>query len=124
LRVADDAFLMPWVQSHRIPPVRGRGRLTGERRVTVGDEELEARKSVILSGGSEPLLPPIDRLDGVEGVWTNREALTTKEIPRRMVVVGAGPARRPTTERPRPTGCSSQSGARRRPPTSAFRTWD
>jgi pyruvate/2-oxoglutarate dehydrogenase complex dihydrolipoamide dehydrogenase (E3) component len=91
LRVADDAFLMPWVQSHRIALVRGRGRLTGERRVTVGDEELEARKAVILSGGSEPLLPPIDGLDGVEGVWTNREALTTKEIPRRMVVVGAGP---------------------------------
>jgi pyruvate/2-oxoglutarate dehydrogenase complex dihydrolipoamide dehydrogenase (E3) component len=91
LRVADDAFLMRWVQSHRIALVRGRGRLTGERRVTVGDKELEARKAVILSGGSEPLLPPIDGLDGVEGVWTNREALTTKEIPGRMVVVGAGP---------------------------------
>ena len=87
----DDAFLMPWVQSHRIALVRGRGRLTGERHVTVGDEELEARQAVILSGGSEPLLPPIDGLDGVEGVWTNREALTTKEIPRRLVIVGAGP---------------------------------
>jgi pyruvate/2-oxoglutarate dehydrogenase complex dihydrolipoamide dehydrogenase (E3) component len=82
LRVADDAFLMPWVQSHRIALVRGRARLTGERRVTVGDEELEARTAVILSGGSEPLLPPIDGLDGVEGVWTNREAQTTNEIPR------------------------------------------
>ena len=70
----DDAFLMPWGQSHRIALVRGRGRLTGERRVTVGDEELEARKAVILSGGSEPLLPPIDGLEDVEGVWTNREA--------------------------------------------------
>jgi pyruvate/2-oxoglutarate dehydrogenase complex dihydrolipoamide dehydrogenase (E3) component len=76
----DDAFLMPWVQSHRIALVRGRGRLTGERRVTVGDEELEARKAVLLSGGSEPLLPPIDGLEDVEGVWTNREALTTREI--------------------------------------------
>jgi dihydrolipoamide dehydrogenase len=87
----DDAFLMPWVQSHRIALVRGRERLTGERRVTVGDEELEARKAVILSGGSEPLLPPIDGLEDVEGVWTNREALTTREIPRRMIIVGAGP---------------------------------
>jgi len=33
----DDAFLMPRVQSHRIALVRGRGRLTGKRRVTVGD---------------------------------------------------------------------------------------
>jgi pyruvate/2-oxoglutarate dehydrogenase complex dihydrolipoamide dehydrogenase (E3) component len=88
----DDAFLMPWVQSHRITLVRGRGRLTGERRLTVGDEELEARRAVILSGGSEPLLPPIDGLNAGAGVWTNREALTTNEIPRRMVIVGAGPA--------------------------------
>jgi pyruvate/2-oxoglutarate dehydrogenase complex dihydrolipoamide dehydrogenase (E3) component len=43
----DDASLMPWVQSHRIALVRGRGRLTGERRVTVGDEDLEARKAVL-----------------------------------------------------------------------------
>ena len=87
----DDGFLMPWVESHRITLVRGRGRLTGERRVTVGDERLEARQAVVLSGGSLPLLPPIEGLDRIECVWTNREATTAEEIPRRMVVVGGGP---------------------------------
>jgi pyruvate/2-oxoglutarate dehydrogenase complex dihydrolipoamide dehydrogenase (E3) component len=86
-----DGSLMSWIESHRITLVRGRGRLTGERRVTVAGEELQARHAVVLSGGSEPLLPPIDGLDRLEGVWTNREATTATEIPRRLVVVGAGP---------------------------------
>jgi pyruvate/2-oxoglutarate dehydrogenase complex dihydrolipoamide dehydrogenase (E3) component len=86
-----DGFHMPWVQAHRLTFIRGRARLTGERRVMVGDEALEARRAVVLAGGSEPLLPPIDGLDGLDGVWTNREATTTEEIPPRMVVVGGGP---------------------------------
>jgi pyruvate/2-oxoglutarate dehydrogenase complex dihydrolipoamide dehydrogenase (E3) component len=86
-----DASLMPWVETNRLTFVRGRGRLAGERRVVVGDEELEARRAVVLCGGSEPRLPPIDGLDEIDGVWTNREATTTREIPRRMVVVGGGP---------------------------------
>lgn len=69
-----DGVLMPWVESHRITLVRGRGRLTGERRVTVAGEELEARQAVVLSGGSEPLLPRSKGSTGSRGVWTNREA--------------------------------------------------
>jgi pyruvate/2-oxoglutarate dehydrogenase complex dihydrolipoamide dehydrogenase (E3) component len=87
----DDAALMPWVQSKGITLIRGRGRLAGERRVSVGDEELEAHLAVILAGGSLPLLPPIEGLDQVERVWTNREATTAEEIPGRMVIVGGGP---------------------------------
>ena len=105
----DDAVLMPWVQSHRVALVRGRERLTGERRVTIGDEELEARKAVILSGGSEPLLPPIDGPEDVEGVWTDREALTTREIPRRMIIVGAGPVGLDWHRRSRYWGARSRS---------------
>jgi dihydrolipoamide dehydrogenase len=87
----DDSAQMPWVQSHGITLFRGRGRLADERRVTVGDEDFEARRAVVLSGGSLPLLPPIEGLDQVEGAWTNREATTTREIPRRLVIVGGGP---------------------------------
>jgi dihydrolipoamide dehydrogenase len=89
-RPGDDASL-PWLERHRIAFVRGRGRLVGERRVRVGDEELQARQAVLLAGGADPLLPPIDGLDELDGVWTNREATTTTEIPRRLVIVGAGP---------------------------------
>jgi pyruvate/2-oxoglutarate dehydrogenase complex dihydrolipoamide dehydrogenase (E3) component len=87
----DDAAQMPWVESHGITLFRGRGRLADERRVTVADEELEARQAVILAGGSVAMLPPIEGLDEVEGVWTNREATTAREIPRRLVIVGGGP---------------------------------
>jgi pyruvate/2-oxoglutarate dehydrogenase complex dihydrolipoamide dehydrogenase (E3) component len=87
----DDAFQLSRLDTHHVTLVRGRGRLTGERRVRVGGEELEARRAVILSGGSEPLLPPIDGLADLEGVWTNRDATTATEIPRSLVIVGAGP---------------------------------
>jgi pyruvate/2-oxoglutarate dehydrogenase complex dihydrolipoamide dehydrogenase (E3) component len=45
---------------------------------------------VILAGGSLPLFPPIEGLDQIEGAWTNREATTAKEIPRRLLIVGGG----------------------------------
>ncbi len=89
----DDDALIPWVESHGITLVRGHGRIVGERRVMVGDEELEARRAVVLSVGSRPLVPAIEGLGDLEPgrVWTNREATTTSEIPGRIVVVGGGP---------------------------------
>ena len=89
----DDSALLPWLESHGITLVRGHGRIVGERRVMVGDEELEARKAVVLSVGSQPLVPAFEGLGELEPgrVWTNREATTTHEIPGRIVVVGAGP---------------------------------
>jgi pyruvate/2-oxoglutarate dehydrogenase complex dihydrolipoamide dehydrogenase (E3) component len=58
--------------------------------IGVDEHTGEPDEAVVLSGGSEPLLPPIDGLEDVDGVWTDREALTTREIPRRMINVGAG----------------------------------
>lgn len=87
----DDAQQLPWLEHHAITLVRGRGRLAGERRVKVGDEQLSARRAVVLAGGSLPHVPPIEGLDAVGDVWTNREATTTHEIPARLVIVGGGP---------------------------------
>jgi dihydrolipoamide dehydrogenase len=86
----DDAAQLPWLEKRGIALVRGHGRLAGERRVVVGDEELEARRAVILATGSVPRFPPIEGLDAIEGTWTNREATTAKEIPERMLIVGGG----------------------------------
>jgi pyruvate/2-oxoglutarate dehydrogenase complex dihydrolipoamide dehydrogenase (E3) component len=36
-------------------------------------------------------VPPIPGLQGLEGVWTNREVTGMKEVPRRMLVLGGGP---------------------------------
>jgi pyruvate/2-oxoglutarate dehydrogenase complex dihydrolipoamide dehydrogenase (E3) component len=89
----DDSAEIPWVESHGITLVRGHGRIVEERRVMVGDEEFEARRAVVLSVGSQPLVPAIEGLGDLEPgrLWTNRDATTTKEIPGRMVVVGGGP---------------------------------
>jgi pyruvate/2-oxoglutarate dehydrogenase complex dihydrolipoamide dehydrogenase (E3) component len=86
----DDAVQLPWLEDRNVALLRGWGKLTGERRVSVGDEEVEARRAVILAGGSTPSLPPIDGLDAIDGAWTNRDATTAKEIPERLVVMGGG----------------------------------
>ncbi len=59
--------------------------------MTVGDEEVEARKAVFLARpGSLPLMPPIEGLDAIDGAWTNRDATVAKEIPESMVIMGGG----------------------------------
>src|SRR4051794_16745440 len=85
----DDGAQLPWLQERGIALVRGRGRLDGERRVRVGDEVLSARRAVIIATGSGASLPPVDGLAEAKP-WTNREATTTKQVPRRLVVLGGG----------------------------------
>jgi pyruvate/2-oxoglutarate dehydrogenase complex dihydrolipoamide dehydrogenase (E3) component len=86
----DDAAQLPWLEERDIVLVRGVGALTGERRVRVGDEELEAKRAVILATGSLPSMPPIEGLDAIDDAWTNREATTAKTIPERLVIMGGG----------------------------------
>jgi pyruvate/2-oxoglutarate dehydrogenase complex dihydrolipoamide dehydrogenase (E3) component len=91
----DDSVQLPWLEDRGIALVRGRGRVTGERRVTVelndgGEEELEARKAVFLAGGTLPAMPPIEGLDQIDDAWTNREATTAKRVPESMVILGGG----------------------------------
>ena len=87
--LSDDAQL-PWLNDRGITLIRGHGRITGERRITVNDEEIAAKRAVFLATGSIPTMPPIDGLDAVEDAWTNREATIAKEIPDRLLIVGGG----------------------------------
>src|SRR6201991_2898736 len=50
----DDGAQLPWLADRGIALIRGHGRLSGERRIVVGDEEIEARRAVFLSPGSGP----------------------------------------------------------------------
>src|SRR3954466_9217700 len=86
----DDDAQLPWLEDRGIELIRGHGRLSGERRVSVGDEELEARRAVILATGSAPAMPPIPGLREYDCAWTNREATVTHEIPERLGVLGGG----------------------------------
>src|SRR3954464_15180410 len=40
---------LPWLEDRGVTLIRGQGRLSGERRVTVGDEEIAAKRAVFLA---------------------------------------------------------------------------
>ena len=85
----DDAGQVPWLETRGVTLVRGRGRIAGERRVVVGDEELVARKAVILATGSTALVPDIPGLRAARP-WTNIEATTASAAPPRFAILGGG----------------------------------
>ncbi|MFL6126705.1 dihydrolipoyl dehydrogenase family protein [Actinophytocola sp.] len=75
--------------------VRGWGRLTGSREVTVakpdGTEEVfTTRRGVVLNTGTEPAVPSVDGLAETP-YWTNRDAVAVEEVPGSLVVLGGGP---------------------------------
>jgi len=86
----DDSSQLPWLRERGIELFRGEGRLDGEHRVIVGNEELAARKAVVVATGSGAAMPPIDGL-GLVRAWNNRDATTSKRVPASMVVLGGGP---------------------------------
>jgi pyruvate/2-oxoglutarate dehydrogenase complex dihydrolipoamide dehydrogenase (E3) component len=86
----DDSAQAKWLADNGIDLLRGSGRIAGPGVVAVGDEEHTARH-IIVATGSEPVIPPVPGLQGLDGVWTNREVTGLKELPRRMVVLGGGP---------------------------------
>ncbi|MEX1209097.1 MAG: NAD(P)/FAD-dependent oxidoreductase [Acidimicrobiia bacterium] len=90
----DDAGQVSWLDDAGVDLIRGRGRIAGERQVTVqhGDGSIhlfEAKKAVVVATGSSAAKPPIDGLDSA-GVWDSRDVTTAKQVPRRLLVIGGG----------------------------------
>src|SRR5688572_30036143 len=50
----DDSSQLEWLEERSIALFRGRAVVSGERRVDVGGESLEARRAVVLATGSRP----------------------------------------------------------------------
>jgi dihydrolipoamide dehydrogenase len=73
---------------------RGEGRIDGPGRVVVrtsdGVRTLGARAILVAVGTNSTIPDDIEGLDQIRP-WTNREATTTRELPRSLVVLGAGP---------------------------------
>jgi pyruvate/2-oxoglutarate dehydrogenase complex dihydrolipoamide dehydrogenase (E3) component len=86
----DDSGMLPWLDDRGIELIREHGQLTGERRVAAGDDELVARRAVVIATGSAASLPPIDGLAEAEP-WTNRQGTTSKSVPASLLVIGGGP---------------------------------
>jgi pyruvate/2-oxoglutarate dehydrogenase complex dihydrolipoamide dehydrogenase (E3) component len=74
--------------------IRGEARLDGLGKVVVrtdtGERTLGA-KAILVSVGTNSTIP--DDIEGLDDIrpWTNREATSTRELPKSLVVLGAGP---------------------------------
>jgi pyruvate/2-oxoglutarate dehydrogenase complex dihydrolipoamide dehydrogenase (E3) component len=86
----EDAAAAKWLDDTGIKLLRGDAKVTGRGRIEIGDDEIET-EHIVVATGSGPVIPPIDGLRELEGVWTNREATAASEVPDRLLVLGGGP---------------------------------
>ena len=80
--------------------IRGTGRITGQGTVEVtlapGADPARAIVSLtysdlVIATGCEPVAPPIEGLSDIPA-WTTAESLCSPDLPRRLIVLGGGPA--------------------------------
>ena len=85
----DDAGQVRWLDDRGITLIRGMGRIAGPGVVEVDGRRL-ATDRIVLATGSSPIVPPVDGLRDLSGLWTNREITSMTEIPRDLIVLGGG----------------------------------
>jgi dihydrolipoamide dehydrogenase len=90
----DDAGQVSWLEGAGGTLVRGHGRLAGERVVEVDQPDastrrLTARRAVVVATGSWAAIPPIEGLREIR-TWDSRDVTSAKDVPRRLLVLGAG----------------------------------
>jgi pyruvate/2-oxoglutarate dehydrogenase complex dihydrolipoamide dehydrogenase (E3) component len=85
-----DAGQESWLADNGIDLLRGSGRLAGPGAVEV-DGARHTADHVVLANGADPVVPPVPGLRELDGVWSNREVTAMKAIPRRLLILGAGP---------------------------------
>ncbi|MGV8847870.1 dihydrolipoyl dehydrogenase family protein [Tessaracoccus sp.] len=83
-----------WLKNAGIDLVRGRGRIAGEREVTVAEPNghqrvLRARHAVAICTGSVANVADIPGLRDATP-WTSRDATSVKEIPETLAIIGGG----------------------------------
>jgi dihydrolipoamide dehydrogenase len=77
----------------KVRVVAGEGRLTGPRTITValtggGAETLEGDAVILATGSVVFKLPNIDH--DMDGVWTSDDAVSVREIPKDLLIIGGG----------------------------------
>ena len=85
-----DAGQVSWAEGEGIDVLRGAASIAGPGRVTVGEAD-HTTDHIVISSGSDPVIPPIPGLQELDGVWTNREVTGLKEVPGHLLVLGGGP---------------------------------
>uniref|UniRef100_UPI000CE3A478 dihydrolipoyl dehydrogenase family protein n=1 Tax=Arthrobacter sp. ZGTC131 TaxID=2058898 RepID=UPI000CE3A478 len=89
-----DKGQVQWLKSAGIGLVRGHGRLTGAKQVTVTAydgtiTELTARHAVAVTTGSDAFIPNIEGLREARP-WTSREATSARSVPESLAIIGGG----------------------------------
>ncbi|WP_285114276.1 NAD(P)/FAD-dependent oxidoreductase [Leifsonia sp. fls2-241-R2A-40a] len=89
-----DQSQVDWVDGAGISLIRGHGRLAGAKRVIVAaadgsETQLYARHAVVISTGSDPVVPDIPGLRASEP-WTSRDATSVEHVPDSLVILGGG----------------------------------
>ncbi len=86
IRNLDDSNQVSGYEKSGATVIKGAARITGPGKVEVDGRALSAEHLVVATG-SDAVVPPVEGLDDVL-VWTNREATTLREIPKRAVMIG------------------------------------
>jgi pyruvate/2-oxoglutarate dehydrogenase complex dihydrolipoamide dehydrogenase (E3) component len=92
----DDSGAARRLTSSGVTVFRGTGRITGPGAVEVSADTADGRASLgytdlVVATGCEPVAPPIEGLSDIP-TWTTAEALCSRDLPRRLLVLGGGAA--------------------------------
>jgi pyruvate/2-oxoglutarate dehydrogenase complex dihydrolipoamide dehydrogenase (E3) component len=91
----NDDFQVKNMRDIRVDVTHGLGRVSGVRVVEVKDwhsgqvVEVEAKQAVVIATGSAPVIPDIEGLKKSR-YWTPREAVSAREVPHHLIILGAG----------------------------------
>ncbi|QYJ05696.1 NAD(P)/FAD-dependent oxidoreductase [Nocardioides panacisoli] len=85
----DDTIAVDRLTDAGVHFVRGRARILAPDRVEVDGVEFTASRGLVVATGTTASAPPIPGLAGTP-YWTNREAISTEQLPRSLAVIGAG----------------------------------
>jgi dihydrolipoamide dehydrogenase len=90
----DDTSQVAWARSVGVDVVRGRGRVSGDREITVTGSDgaqrvLRARQAVVLATGTTAAVPDIPGLRDARP-WISRDATNLHEVPASVAIVGGG----------------------------------
>jgi pyruvate/2-oxoglutarate dehydrogenase complex dihydrolipoamide dehydrogenase (E3) component len=86
----DDSGKVARLEESGIDLIRGPGQIAGPGEVAVNSKTYST-DHIVVSTGSDPVIPPTPGLAELDGIWTNREATELKQLPERLLVLGGGP---------------------------------